>query len=122
MFTLYLYTYIPRLFELIFIHIKAKYSGCRPGTGDSTFGTGPGGRRMTSPATFETPEEPRRENDPRRPESSGTRLVRRKNIFFLRFLTVQKSTGMEGHTMVRTFYFIPKKALKNLLNFMDLNL
>lgn len=54
--------------------LQAKYSGCRPGTGDSTFGTGPGGRRMTSPATFETPEEPRRENDPRRPESSGASI------------------------------------------------
>jgi len=52
--------------------LQEKYSGCRPGTGESSFGGrgGPAGRRMTSPATFETPEEPIRENDPRRPESS----------------------------------------------------
>eukprot|EP00088_Acartia_fossae_P020282 TRINITY_DN2190_c0_g1_i2.p1 TRINITY_DN2190_c0_g1~~TRINITY_DN2190_c0_g1_i2.p1 ORF type:complete len:582 (+),score=214.57 TRINITY_DN2190_c0_g1_i2:97-1842(+) len=56
--------------------LQEKYSGCRPGTGDSTFGgVGgiAGGRRMTSPATFETPEEPRRENDPRRPDDPFNR-------------------------------------------------
>jgi len=50
--------------------LQEKYSGCRPGTGESSFGgRGGPGRRMTSPATFETPEEPVRENDPRRPDS-----------------------------------------------------
>ncbi|XP_023332279.1 protein DGCR14 homolog [Eurytemora carolleeae] len=39
--------------------LQEKYSGCRPGTGL---------RRLTSPATFETPEEPRRDFDPRKPE------------------------------------------------------
>jgi len=42
--------------------LQEKYSGCRPGTGL--------GRRLTSPATFETPEEPRRETDPGRPKES----------------------------------------------------
>jgi len=44
--------------------LQEKYSGCRPGTGL---------RRLTSPATFETPEEPAREFDPRRPNAQGVR-------------------------------------------------
>ena len=48
---------------------QEKYSGCRPGTGMS---------RLTSPATFETPEEPAREFDPRRPQV-GTSLTTRQS-------------------------------------------
>lgn len=39
--------------------LQEKYSGIRPGTG-----------RLASPATFETPQEPLRDADPRRPSSS----------------------------------------------------
>lgn len=52
--------------------LQAKYSGCRPGTGESIVFGPAGGRRMTSPATFETPEEPLRETDPRRPDSRAS--------------------------------------------------
>merc|ERR1719334_2602360 len=40
--------------------LQEKYSGCRPATGG----------RLPSPATFETPQDLPRENDPRRPEES----------------------------------------------------
>ena len=40
--------------------LQEKYSGCRPATG-----------RLQSPATFETPEDLPRENDPRRPETQN---------------------------------------------------
>jgi len=40
--------------------LQEKYSGCRPATG-----------RLQSPATFETPEDLPRENDPRRPETEN---------------------------------------------------
>lgn len=41
--------------------LQEKYSGCRPATGG----------RLPSPATFETPQDLPRENDPRRPEESN---------------------------------------------------
>ena len=40
--------------------LQEKYSGCRPATG-----------RLQSPATFETPQDLPRENDPRRPETDN---------------------------------------------------
>ena len=44
---------------------QEKYSGIRPGTG-----------RLASPATFETPQEPLRDNDPHRPPSSLSDVLR----------------------------------------------
>jgi len=43
--------------------LQEKYSGCRPATG-----------RLQSPATFETPEDLPRENDPRRPEPESDKV------------------------------------------------
>ena len=43
--------------------LQEKYSGCRPATEAR-------GGRLATPATFETPEDLPRENDPRRPQGA----------------------------------------------------
>jgi protein DGCR14 len=55
---------------LYFYNVQEKYSGIRPGTG----------HRLASPATFETPQEPLRDVDPRRPASSFSDLPREGSV------------------------------------------